>query len=76
VLVWNSFPTESFQPADVVLGQSNFGGATANDDDQDGVEDGAPTDRTIFGPSDLLITGNQLLLADSGNNRILVFEGQ
>ena len=60
----------------MVLGQSDFRGATANDDDQDGIEDANPTDRTIFGPSDLLITGNQLLLADTGNHRILVFDGQ
>jgi hypothetical protein len=76
VLLWDGFPTANFEPADVVLGQSDFRGATANDDDQDGIEDANPTDRTVFGPGDLLITGNQLLLADTGNHRVLVFDGQ
>src|ERR1700690_2661797 len=30
VLIWNSIPTQNNQPADVVLGQSDFVSATAN----------------------------------------------
>lgn len=40
VLIWNTFPTESFQPPDVILGQSAMAFAAPNDDNQDGEPDG------------------------------------
>ena len=40
VLIWNTFPTTSFQEPDVILGQSAMGLEAANDDNQDGVADG------------------------------------
>merc|ERR1712023_166355 len=39
VLVWNTFPTENFEPADLVLGQPDFASNNANDADQDSSED-------------------------------------
>lgn len=73
VLLWNTFPTTNGQPADVVLGQGDFVHGTANDDDQDGLEDVAPTARTLKYPAGLWIEGTHLHVADSGNHRVLVF---
>lgn len=74
VLVWNSFPTASFQPADIVLGQENFSRFTRNDDNQDAVEDAQPSARTFFNPwGGVGSNGVQLAVADSGNHRVLVW---
>ncbi|HEX7030010.1 MAG TPA: hypothetical protein VF254_05400 [Gammaproteobacteria bacterium] len=40
VLIWNTFPTESFQVPDVILGQADMQHVAPNDDNQDGVPDG------------------------------------
>ncbi|MDH5407859.1 MAG: hypothetical protein OEY00_04550 [Gammaproteobacteria bacterium] len=76
VLVWNSFPTASFTPADVVLGQGDFTQSTANDLDQDGTEDGQASAQTLHAPSGIFQSGNQLIIADSDNGRYLIFNGQ
>lgn len=71
-LIWNTFPTSSFQAADIVLGQATFDMNTANDDDQDGTEDANPTARTLNYPYDgVYSNGKQLFVADTSNNRIL-----
>jgi hypothetical protein len=75
VLIWNSFPTSNFAPADVVLGQSAFSNVTANDDDQNGVTDAASA-RTLNAPAGILQVGNQLIVADQLNNRYLIYNGQ
>jgi len=76
VLIWNTFPTTDFAPADVVLGQSDFDFSAYNDDDQDGVEDETPSARTFYFVSGLLLHGRHLYVMDNGNNRVLVFEAQ
>jgi hypothetical protein len=76
VLIWNTFPTTSFKPADIVLGQGSMTANAANDDDQDGSTDasGKPTARTMSGPYDgVASNGTQLAIADSENNRVLVW---
>jgi hypothetical protein len=74
VLIWNSFPTENFQAADVVLGQSTFSNTTALDDDQDGTSDANATARTLNFPYEGIDSnGVQLCVADSGNNRVLIW---
>jgi hypothetical protein len=62
VLVWNQFPTRDGQPADVVLGQASF---TTNAV--------ATTQTGLSEPSAVTSTGLQLLVADSQNNRVLVW---
>jgi hypothetical protein len=73
VLIWDRFPTRNFQPADVVLGQATFAAAARNDADQDGMADALPSDRTLFDPKAVLFHKGDLVVGDSGNNRILVF---
>lgn len=40
ILIWNTFPTTSFEAPDVILGQTDMQHIAPNDDNQDGVEDG------------------------------------
>lgn len=75
VLIWNSWPTQNFQPADRVVGQSDFTHGTANDQNQDGTADAAPTAQTLSGPSGVALRGNRLFVSDTMNNRVLVYEG-
>ena len=62
VLIYNQIPTTNNAPADVVVGQTDF-----------------TTDTTDNGPASLnfpryaLTDGTRLFIADTGNNRILVF---
>ena len=76
VLIWNAIPTTDFTPADVVLGQSNFGNTACNDDDQDGTTDDAPSSRTLCGPTGVYAVGPYLLVPDNGNHRTLAYEAQ
>ncbi|WOA31745.1 hypothetical protein [Alloalcanivorax xenomutans] len=76
VLIWNSFPTSNFQPADVVLGQSDFTHYAPNDDDQDGTLDSAASARAMAYPTGVRFYQDKLLVADEGNNRVLIFQSQ
>jgi hypothetical protein len=62
VLIWNTFPTENGAPANIVLGQSEMTGSS-------------PEDRQtgLNGPWSVSSNGNQLFVADSGNNRVLIW---
>jgi hypothetical protein len=63
VLIWNSFPTNNFTPADVVLGQSDFVRDAPN-----------ATARTFNRPiGGVLSNGLQLLVSDMFNARVLVW---
>jgi hypothetical protein len=67
VLIWNTFPTANFQPADVVLGQSDFTHNAANDGSS------KPTAQTLYWPFGLDSNGVQLVVTDSLNNRVLIW---
>ena len=73
VLIWNSIPTTNGEPADVVLGQNSFTNCIANDDDQDGADDGVPTARTLASPTGVWSDGTRLVVADKSNNRVLIW---
>jgi hypothetical protein len=73
VLIWNTFPTTNFAPADVVLGQGDFAHYTANDDNQDGTKDTTSSARTLNYPYYVISNGTQLFIADSNNNRVLMW---
>ncbi|HUP91648.1 MAG TPA: NHL repeat-containing protein [Solimonas sp.] len=60
VLIWNTLPSASGAPADVVIGQADFGLTEAGEQ-----EDGLSL------PAGLWSDGFRLLVADSGNNRVM-----
>lgn len=64
VLIWNHIPTVNDQPADVVVGQPNFTGYIPI----------TPTSaKTLRGPQGVWIQNGKLYVADTGNNRILIY---
>ncbi len=79
VLIWDRFPTASRTAPDRVLGQGDFFHTTPNDDNQDGVQDPAASARTLHAADEMLtihVYGAQLFVGDTGNNRVLIFDGQ
>jgi hypothetical protein len=74
VLIWNTFPTSNFKKATLVLGQNSFTRNSANDDNQDGTPDATASSRTLNDPYvGITSNGTQLILTDSDNNRILIW---
>jgi len=73
VLIYNSIPTTNGAPADIVLGQNSFTTCAADDDNQDGVADTAPTARTLNYPTGVWTDGTRLIVADVSNNRVLIW---
>lgn len=69
VMVWNSFPTENHQAADVVIGQDDFLGNLPN---KLGVN-AVPTASTLYWPYGIAVHEGVLFVADTGNRRVLVF---
>ncbi|MEJ2623836.1 MAG: NHL repeat-containing protein [Pseudolabrys sp.] len=67
VLIWRTLPTASNQPADIVLGQANFGGALANR----GADTAGP--ETLNWCYGVTIAGQNLFVADTGNRRVLIW---
>lgn len=63
VLIWNQLPTQTGQPADVVIGQPDFTSAMAR------VGSG------FSEPASVVLNGGQLYVADARNSRILLFRG-
>lgn len=77
VLIWNSWPTENQQPADIVLGQANFKLGTANNDDADDeTPETAPTARTMRNPRGLFLYQDQLIVTDGDNSRYLIYNSR
>jgi len=67
VLVWNQLPETNGQPADLVLGQGNM-----NSRDENG--GGTPTAASMRWPHALTIWGEKLVVADAGNNRLMIWD--
>lgn len=63
VLIWNTFPTTNGQAADLVLGQPDFTSGAA----------GAASASSMFAPRGVYVDGARLYVADSGNQRILIW---
>jgi hypothetical protein len=77
VLIWNQFPTRNAAPADVVLGQPDF--TTQNKwryPDKEDPDAHTSAAQTFFTPSGILLVPPKLLVTDTGNSRVLVFESQ
>ena len=64
VLIWNSIPTTNNEPASVVIGQSDFtsGGTLV-----------PPSAKSMRGPQGVWIQAGKLYVADTQNNRILIY---
>jgi hypothetical protein len=73
VLVWNSIPTTSGVPADLVLGQQSFTTCAQNDADGDSAKDLTPGASTLWNPTGVWTDGTRLVVADSYNNRVLIW---
>ena len=63
VLIWNSIPTANGQPADVVLGQSNFTSSAS----------GTNSTRMYYPCGVMVSPDGKLLVAEYYNNRVLVW---
>jgi hypothetical protein len=66
VLVWRTWPGETNQPADVVLGQRDFSGAEPN-------RGGAVSAATLNWCYGVAFIGGMLAVADTGNRRVLIW---
>ena len=62
VLIWNSIPTSLDQPADAVLGQTSFTTSTSG-----------TGSNNFNGPTGVATDGTYVAVADSGNNRVLIW---
>jgi hypothetical protein len=61
-------------PPTTIIGQENFNRSTANDDDQNGQQDGGPSQRTLNYPTGVAFgSDGTLYVTDTGNNRVLTF---
>ena len=64
VLIWDAFPAQNNEPASRVLGYDDFVTATP-----------LVTSKTSFSwPSELLVTGDKLLVSDDGFHRVMIFQ--
>ena len=63
VLIWNTVPTTNGQPANVVVGQTDFTSSTPG-----------TSGTKLSGPSGVLVTPDGIMLiTDNGNNRVLIY---
>ncbi|MCC7253165.1 MAG: NHL repeat-containing protein [Hyphomicrobium sp.] len=69
VLIWHGYPTRSNQPADVVLGQSDFVSNAPNRGSD------APTAASLNWCYGVAIADGALYVADTGNRRVLKWNG-
>jgi hypothetical protein len=64
VLIWLTLPETNGQPADVVVGQPNFSQVTTTV---------PPTATSLRGPEGVWVANGKLYIADTQNNRILIY---
>lgn len=69
ILIWSETPSVNNQPADIVLGQADFFSGESNRG-----SDG-PTAETLFWCYGVHWDGERLWLADTGNRRVLMWNG-
>lgn len=70
ILIWNSIPTKSNQPADVVVGQTNFTTVSPIPVSESAL---APAQNTMLDPVSVSSDGIRLFVADLGYNRVLIW---
>jgi hypothetical protein len=69
VLIWHRRPTRTHQRPDVVLGQADFDGGESNR------AASSPTASTLFWPYCVAWDAERLWVADTGNRRVLMWNG-
>jgi len=69
VLIWLEIPEKHNQPADIVLGQKDFNSGLGNRGKD------SPTAETLFWCYGVFWDGLHLWVADTGNRRVLMWEG-
>ena len=67
VLIWHQTPQQFNQPADIVLGQTEFSSTHANRGND------RPTAATLNWPYGIAVVDEHLVVADTGNRRLLVW---
>ncbi|MBZ5724282.1 MAG: hypothetical protein LAP87_04735 [Acidobacteriia bacterium] len=65
VLIWNRIPTTNDAPADVVVGQPDFTSVS--------VPGNTPNAKSMRGPQGVWILNGKLYVADTQNNRVLIY---
>jgi len=70
VLIWNSMPTRSFQPADIVLGQPDFSTNIELDLARTTID---PKAENMVNPVSVTSDGQRMYVADLGQNRVLIW---
>jgi uncharacterized protein (TIGR03437 family) len=65
VLIWNRIPASNNAPADVVVGQPNFTSVA--------VPGNTPNAKSMRGPQGVWIQNGRLYVADTQNNRVLIY---
>jgi len=65
ILIWNTIPSSNGVAADIVVGQPNMTTCTANT--------GGISASSLNSPGDVWTDGTKLIVADSSNNRVLVW---
>ena len=73
ILVWNTFPTQNFAAADVVLGQPNFTCGVQLNDGTGCVSGGASAKNLRMPTGVYQSPGNKLIVTDGGDSRYLIF---
>lgn len=68
LLIWNSIPTSNYVKPDVVIGQDNLENGEPN-------RDGPINSRSLYWPYGFGFVGGIFYVADTGNRRILGWEG-
>lgn len=66
VLLWNAWPSQDEQPADVVIGQRDF----VQNEDDDSIESA----QSLDSPFGITFHQDRLLVVDEGNHRLLIFK--
>ena len=66
VLIWNRIPTTNNPPADVVVGQPDFVSSSLPPNN-------TPTAKSMRGPQGVWIQNGKLYVADTQNNRVLIY---
>ncbi|TVP62839.1 MAG: hypothetical protein EA343_09910 [Nodularia sp. (in: Bacteria)] len=68
LLIWHQLPTENGQPADLVLGQPDMISRNENGGS-------SPTAASMRWCHDITVWGDNLVVADAGNHRVMIWEG-